>query len=164
MAIYPHLSDVPCDVWLRLFGSAEQRIDVLSENGDSVIGDLDVQEVLAGKGRAGITVRICLVDSEWADSAGRQHAGGVSAEASHGPVMTEALSGSGVCMEVRRQSGPLYAAVYRADDELLVSQRAYGVLPGQAPVLHLRGDAHGPLAAAYVESFERLWASQKHMR
>jgi transcriptional regulator with XRE-family HTH domain len=158
-AVYPHLGAVPRDMWLRLFRSAGQRIDILTESGDSVIEDPGVQELLARKGRAGIAVRICLVDSGVTGGNDRD-AARVQASASCRPILAEALSGSGSCVEVRRRSGPLYAAIYRADDELLVSQRAYGILPAQALVLHLLGHADGSLAATYANSFERLWAGQ----
>ena len=157
-AVYPHPGAVPLDVWLGLFRSAGQRIDILTEGGDSVLEDPGVQEVLAGKGRAGIAVRICLVDPGPAREGGQDTARVTSA--SRRPILTEALSESGSRVEVRRRSGPLYAAIYRADDELLVSQRAYGISPAQGPVLHLRGDAGGALATAYIESFDRLWAGQ----
>ena len=156
--VYPHLGAVPLDVWLCLFRSAGQRIDILTESGDSVIEDPGVQDVLAGKGRAGITVRICLVDPGLTGEGGQNTAR--MASASRRPILAEALSGTGRCVEVRRRRGPLYAAIYRADDELLVSQRAYGILPAQAPVLHLRGGADGALATAYIESFDGLWAGQ----
>ena len=156
-AVYPHLGAVPLDVWLRLFRSARQRIDTLTEGGDSVIDDPGAQEVLARKGRAGIAVRICLIDPGVTGDGGQDTAG-VQARANRRPIVAEALSGSDSCVEARRRSGPLYAAIYRADDELLVSQRAYGILPAQAPVLHLRGGAGGALATAYIQSFDRLWA------
>ena len=159
-AVYPHLGAVPLDVWLRLFRSAGQRIDILTESGDSVIEDPGVQDVLAGKGRAGIAVRICLVESGLAGE-GSQDAARVEASGSFRLFVAVALSGIGSCVEVRRRRGPLYAAIYRADNELFVSQRAYGILPAQVPVLHLRSDADASLAAAYADSFERLWGAQK---
>ena len=158
--LYPQLGAVPRGVWLRLFGSAEHRIDILTDSEDSVIEAPGVQEVLAAKGRAGIAVRICLIDPGPVSEPG-QDSGRGRASASRKPVLAEALSGMGACVAIRRRTGPLYAAVYRADDELLVSQGAYGIPSAQAPVLHLRGHADGSLAAAYVESFERLWADQK---
>jgi transcriptional regulator with XRE-family HTH domain len=158
-AVYPHLGAVPLDVWLRLFRSAGKRIDILTEGGDGVIEDAGVQEVLARKGRAEVAVRICLIDSG-VTGEGCQGTARVPASASRRPIVAEALSGSGRCVEVRRRSGPLYAAIYRADDELLVSPRAYGILPAQAPVLHLLGSAGGAVATAYIESFDRLWAGQ----
>lgn len=62
------------------------------------------------------------------------------------------------CAEIRLRSGVLYAAVYRADDEILSRQRSYGISDLQTPVLHLRAGADDALPAVYREAFERIWA------
>jgi hypothetical protein len=52
----------------------------------------------------------------------------------------------------------LYNLIYRADDQLFVVQRAYGVGIAQAPMLHLEQTNGGDMFATYVESFKRAWA------
>lgn len=161
-SIYPHVGAVPREVWLRLFGSAERKIDILAGSGDGVLRDPEVRDVLAGKAQAGIAVRICLVGPGLANGARCEETGQAHAGASDGALaLAEALSGCGSPAEIRLRNGPLYTAIYRADEELLVSQRVYGVPDRQTPILRVRGVAEGSLAAAYLASFERLWASQQ---
>jgi hypothetical protein len=60
-------------------------------------------------------------------------------------------------VEIRLHQGVAYSFIYRADDQLLAVQRAYGVSAGQAPVLHLKRTPGGDMFTTYVESFERTW-------
>jgi hypothetical protein len=60
-------------------------------------------------------------------------------------------------VEIRLHRDVLYNSIYRADDELLVGQHAYGIPAGRAPVLHLRRTEDGDMVAAYLESFEGVW-------
>jgi len=60
--------------------------------------------------------------------------------------------------EIRIHRGALYNAIYRADGNLVVVQRAYGVPVTDGPVLHLQQSAGADMFAAYVDSFERTWA------
>jgi len=49
--------------------------------------------------------------------------------------------------------------IYSADDQLLVNQHTYGIPAAQAPVFCLRNTGSGDMAALYLDSFERVWAS-----
>jgi hypothetical protein len=60
-------------------------------------------------------------------------------------------------IEIRLHRTTLYNSIYRADDQLLVNQHAYGVHASHAPVFCLNGAEHGDMAAAYVASFKRVW-------
>jgi hypothetical protein len=59
---------------------------------------------------------------------------------------------------IRVHRGVLYQSIYRGDGQLLVAQHAYGVPSGRAPVLHLQCTDDGDMAAAYLDSFEQVWA------
>jgi hypothetical protein len=61
-------------------------------------------------------------------------------------------------IEIRLHRTVLYNSVYRADDQLMVNQHTYGVPAAQAPVFCLR-NAGSEMAALYLDSFERVWAS-----
>jgi len=52
----------------------------------------------------------------------------------------------------------LYNSIYRADDQLLVNQHAYGIPAGLAPVFYLSATGGREMGALYVDSFERVWA------
>ena len=59
---------------------------------------------------------------------------------------------------IRLHRTVLYNSIYRADDEMLVNQHAYGVPAADAPVSHLRRAADGEMFEAYIDSFERIWS------
>ena len=65
--------------------------------------------------------------------------------------------GENACVEIRLHRAVLYNSIYRADDQLLVSQHAYGIPDERAPVLYLRPADDGDLVATYLDAFERIW-------
>ena len=62
-------------------------------------------------------------------------------------------------IEIRLHRTVLYNSIYRADEQLLVNQHTYGIPAAQAPVFCLSSTDDGEMAALYLESFERVWAS-----
>jgi hypothetical protein len=60
--------------------------------------------------------------------------------------------------EARVHRAVLYNSIYRADDQLLVCQHAYGFADERAPVLYLQSADDGDLVATYVDTFERICA------
>jgi transcriptional regulator with XRE-family HTH domain len=164
LAVYPHRDTVPQDVWLRLFGSARHEIGILDDTGMPLCRDQQVMEVLAERLGRGVSVRICVYDSE---------ASGVP-QCAVQPESSDALSTSvrealavyaplrekGQA-EIRFHLGIAYSSMCFADDQLLVSQQVYGVAAGQAPVLHLRLTEGGDMAAAYRDAFERVWVAAR---
>jgi len=61
-------------------------------------------------------------------------------------------------VELRLQRRLVYSSIYRGDDQLLVSQHAYGIAVDQAPVLYVQRTEGGDLADAYLGAFEQAWA------
>ena len=61
-------------------------------------------------------------------------------------------------IEIRLHRTTLYNSIYRADDQLLVNQHAYGVPAAHAPVFHLHGK-HGGMTVSYIESFHLVWSA-----
>ena len=56
----------------------------------------------------------------------------------------------------------MYQSIYRADGQLLVAQHAYGIPATHAPILRLRTpDESSEMITAYLESFERIWATAR---
>ena len=55
----------------------------------------------------------------------------------------------------------MYSSIYYADEQLLVSQHAYSIPAGQAPVLHLRRAEGGDMAVAYLDAFEHAWSDAR---
>ncbi len=146
-AVYPHLDAVPEDVWLRLFGSAERDIGILTETADPFISYPRVLEVLAQKAEFGIRVRICLPDSDSALDAGARRV-----LVDFAPLREKGH------VEVRVYTAIVYNAIYVADNEVLVGQRAHGVGAGRGPVLHLNGsEGEDDMVSVYLISFADVW-------
>jgi transcriptional regulator with XRE-family HTH domain len=146
VAVYPHLAAVPSRTWLQLFGSAQYEIGLLDHHELPFISDHDVVDALTQRADAGVGVRICLGGSDSSDADERRALARYAPLRDYGEV------------SIRLHRGVLYNLIYRADDQLFVVQRAYGIGITAAPVLHLERTDGGDMFATYAESFERAWA------
>jgi hypothetical protein len=116
--------------------------------------------VLAGQGRDGVRVRICLRDPDRPVIAERGTGEGADDAAAAGIREALALFGQlrdSPSVQIRLHRAVLYNFIYRADDQLLVSQHAYGIPDERAPVLYLRSAADGDLVTTYADAFDRIW-------
>jgi transcriptional regulator with XRE-family HTH domain len=164
VAIYPHRDTLPQDIWLRVLGSAQHDIGMLDHAGISPIADQPIVATLTERAESGVSVRICLCDR---DAPGDpQHT--IGPENSNAPAtkMGDLLAAYAPLYEngqvqVRRYPGIMYSSIYYADGQLLVSQHAYGIPAGQAPVLHLRRAEDGDMINAYRETFEHAWSDAR---
>jgi hypothetical protein len=64
-------------------------------------------------------------------------------------------------IEIRLHETILYNSIFRADDQLLVNQHAYGVPAAHSPVFLYRMDEGTDISTAYLRSFETVWESAK---
>jgi hypothetical protein len=158
--VYPHRWSVPRDVWTRFFASAEHEIGILAYSALFLAEDAGILRILADKGRVGVSVRIALGDPD------SPHVAERGAEEGIGDAMPAKVRNALTLyhplrevpnIEIRLHRTTLYNSIYRADDQLLVNQHAYGVHASHAPVFCLNGAEHGDMAAAYVASFKRVW-------
>jgi transcriptional regulator with XRE-family HTH domain len=159
-AIYPNRQAVPRDAWLSLFRSAEREIDVLTCTGLFLISEPGVLSALADRARDGVGVRICLRDPDGPVAA--EPGAGEGAGDAGAAGIREALALFGqlrqsTSAEIRLHRAILYNSIYRADDQLLVSQHAYGITDERAPVLYLQSAVDGDLFATYLDVFDRIW-------
>jgi transcriptional regulator with XRE-family HTH domain len=164
VAVYPHRSEVPRDAWGRLFSEAEAEIGVLVYAGLFLAEDSGVQRTFAQKARAGVRIRILLGDPGSPEVAERGEDEGVgeamAAKIRNALVMYRPLRTiEGV--EIRFHRTVLYNSIYRSDDQLLVNTHLYGLPAAHAPVWHFRKVAGGEVAAAYLDSFERVWETAR---
>jgi transcriptional regulator with XRE-family HTH domain len=156
-AIYPHLGAIPRETWLRLFRSAEREISLLDGRQLLLANDREVRRVIAARAMAGARVRICLPDRGVADAAGLGASTRV-ADVRSALDLDAPLRDLGE-VEIRFYQGALYNFIYRADEQMLVAQRVYGIPAEQAPVIHLERTESGGMMTTYLEGFERTWAS-----
>jgi len=159
LAIYPHRSDVPREVWKQLFSSSKREIGVLVYSGLALAEDVGLQNILAAKARSGVRVRILLGDPDCPEVAERGTDDiDMGARIRNVLVLVRELrSVDGT--EFRLHRTVLYNSIYRGDDELLVNTHIYGMPASRAPVWRLRRIAGGEIAVTYLESFERVWES-----
>ena len=164
LAIYPHRDTVPRDVWLRVLGSAQREIGILDDASLPLAADRHIVAVLAERAQSEVRLRICLGDpgalavvqgvvgseSDDAPAASRR-----DALAAYAPLRKKGQA------QIRLHPGIVYSSIYYADDEFLISQHAYGIAAGQAPVLHLRRAEGGDMVAAYLDAFEQAWADAR---
>jgi transcriptional regulator with XRE-family HTH domain len=149
-AIYPHRDSIPKEAWQGFFSSAEHEIGILSDNGLFLAEDPAVLGTLHRRAVAGVGVQICLRDP------GSPGVGDAVVRIRSALALYERLRESGE-VEIRLHAVTLNNSIYRADDELLVVQHAYGLPDGRAPVLHLRRTTTGDMVTTYLESFHYIW-------
>ena len=164
VAVYPHRDTMPQDIWLRMLGSAQHEIGILDDTGLSPAGTQPIVAALAERADSGVSVRICLCDSDAPGVPQRT----VRPENSNAPPtnMGDMLAVYAPLHErgqvqIRQHRGIMYSSIYHADEQLLVSQHAYGIPAGQAPVLHLRRAEGGDMVAAYLDAFEHAWSDAR---
>jgi hypothetical protein len=162
LATYPHRSAVPRQTWQRLFESAEREIGILVYAGLFLSEDVGILRTLTSKARANVAVRILLGDPDSPQIRARGEDEGIgdaiSAKIRNALTFYRPLSTiEGV--EIRLHQTPLYASVYRADDDLLINPHIYGIPAAQSPVLHVRMVEDGDMASTYLGSFEHVWTN-----
>jgi hypothetical protein len=152
LAVYLHRSSITRETWRNLFASAKQEIDILDYNSLFLTNDHDILRILAEKARGGVRVRIVLGDPD----AIEVNDGALAIELHEALTMYRTLR-QVASIEIRIHRMTLYNSIYRADDELLCSQHAYGIPASRSPVLHLQHRSNDDLARAYLDSFNQIW-------
>src|SRR5205814_628699 len=146
VAVYPHRSEVPRDLWGRLFAEAENEIGILAYGGLFLSEDSGIQRTLMQKARDGVRIRILLGDPESPAVAERGEDEGVG-EAMRAKILNALVLYKPLraieSAEFRFHSTILYNSIYRGDDELLVNTHIYGITAAVAPVWHFRRVAGG---------------------
>ncbi len=160
VAVYPHRSEVPRDVWGHLFSAAEREIGVLVYSGLFLSEDAGIQKMFKEKAKAGVRVRILLgdPDSQVVTDRGEDEGVGdaMAAKIRNALALYRPLRAAGG-VEFRFHRTVLYNSIYRADDQMLVNTHLFGVTAAHAPVWQLRKLPGGELAGLYIDSFERVW-------
>ena len=163
-AVYPHLSAIPHQVWTQFFASAEREIGILACSASFLAQERGIVCLLVDKARSGVGVRIALRDpesshtAEWGEGEGIDDA--VPAVIRNALALFRPLN-EVENVEIRLHQTVLYSSIYRADDQLLVNQHAYGIPAAQAPVFCLRNGPRGEMTALYFDSFERVWTGAR---
>jgi hypothetical protein len=159
VAVYPHRWAVPRDAWRQLFDDARHQIGILAYSSLFLAEDSGLLEILAARAKAGAQVQIALGDPDCPRVAERGTQEGIddamAAKIRNALTLYRPLLDSGRA-QIRLHRTVLYNSIYRADDDMLVNQHAYGI-PAHAPVFHLHRSPETDMFGSYLASFERIW-------
>jgi transcriptional regulator with XRE-family HTH domain len=158
--VYPHRWAIPREVWTRFFSSAEHDIGILAYSALFLAEDEGILRILTAKARDGVLVRIALGDPDSRQVADRGDEEGIGeampAKIRNALALYKPLAEADN-IEIRLHQTVLYNSIYRADDQLLVNQHAYGTPAAHSPVFALNRVEEGDMTDAYLRSFERIW-------
>jgi len=160
VAVYLHRWAVPREVWHQLFSEARHEISILAYSSLFLAEDSGLLDVITARAKRSVAVRIVLGDPDClrvAERGAQEHIDdALAAKIRNALALYRPLGQAGLA-EIRLHRTVLYNSIYRADDDMLVNQHAYGVPAAHAPVLHLRAHAGSDISQAYLGSFERVW-------
>ena len=155
-AVYPSRQAMPRHAWPALFRSARHEIAILARSALFLAREPGVLDVLGQRARAGVRVRICLQNPDPSLVAeGKNEI--KAAKIEEALALFSGLRENGA--ETRLHRTVLYSSIYRADNQLLVTQHVYGIPAERQPVLYLRAEAGGDMTTAYIDVIERIWTS-----
>jgi hypothetical protein len=164
VAVYAHRWAVPREVWYRLFSEARHEISILAYSSLFLAEDSGLLDILTARAEAGVTVRIALGDPDCPRVAERGTQEGIeeamAAKIRNALALYRRLRDSGLA-EIRLHRTVLYNSIYRADDDLLVNQHAYGIPATNSPVLHLQCGLGSEVFRNYAASFGRVWSGAR---
>ncbi len=121
-------------------------------------------QILKDKCANGLRVRIALADPESAEVMARDKLEGLSGTLP-GRILSTVrhfeplFSNTGV--EIRYHSVPLYNALYRFDDQMLVTPYLYKLHGYQHPLLHLKRLGPAGIFESYAQQFEAIWTESR---
>jgi hypothetical protein len=160
--LFPHRSDAPSELWMRLLRDATEHVDLLvyaglflPEQNPRLITELTER---AG---AGAKVRLLFGDPDAAQIAERGREEGIGDAIAHKirNVLVHYRPLSEVAgVDVRLHGTNLYSSIYRFDSNMLVTLHVYGLPAAHAPLLHLRQLSEGDLFRTYSEAYDRVWS------
>lgn len=159
VAVYPHRDQIPGHAWLRFFGTASREIAILACSGMFLADVPGMLDVLQRRAEAGVKVRLCLRDPQ----AACHDPGGADDDSPQAAQIRVALALYGPLgrrgnVQIRLHCAEMYNKICIADDQLLVTQSAYGIAAGRQAVLQLRRADESDLVGTYLDAFDRVFA------
>ncbi|MFG1626222.1 XRE family transcriptional regulator [Kribbella sp. NPDC049227] len=159
--VYPRRSAISQTSWLSFFGAAESEIGILAYSALFLAEDARIVRLLSEKCEAGVQIKIALgcPDGENIAQRGAEEEIGESMGAkirNSLALLSSLVQRDGV--ELKLHDTVLYNSMYRADDQLLVNQHAYGVPAASSPVYHYRHSGDSEMLRSYFASFDAIWA------
>jgi len=165
VAAFAHCADAPSQLWTGMLERVRTNVDLL---GYAMLFFPEqhpgLTNMFKDKCAAGLRVRIALADPDGPEVTARDGLevlggtlpGRILSTVRHlEPLFTT----SGV--EIRYHSVPLYNALYRFDDQMLVTPYLYKLHGYQHPLLHLRRLGPAGIFESYAQQFEAIWTDAR---
>jgi transcriptional regulator with XRE-family HTH domain len=164
---YAHRADIPNSVWNDLLDRACRQIDII---GYSFLflpeQTVNLAKIVTHKCSDGCKVRIAIADPDSEHTQERDRL-----ECLNGTLPSRVRTSINhlqpileiPAVQVRYHETHLYSAIYRFDDEMVVTPylaKAHGF---EHPALHLRRLSPYGIFATYADHFESLWSTTKDM-
>jgi hypothetical protein len=163
LAIYPHRSVTPPELWMDTFRQAETHLDVLVYAGFWLSEDPTFHRLLRSKAEQGTNIRILLGDPASDEVSRRSLDEGIGDSTIPGKIRNAIVNYRKLIgvpgIEFRLHRTILYNSIYRADDHMLVTPHVLGVGAYLAPTIHLCRLPGADLFSMYLDSFNAVWSS-----
>ena len=165
VAAYAHRVDVPRTKWSELLATSRRHIDIL---GYAFLflpeQHIDLAKVIETNCAGGCRVRIAVADPDGEHVSERdalEHLDGTLPARIHMTLShlkpLESLPG----VEIRYHDVHLYNAIYRFDDEMIVTPYLYRAHGFQHPALHVRRLGPYGLFANFLDQFDLIWEESR---
>jgi hypothetical protein len=165
VAAYAHRADIPSNVWNELLARAHRQIDII---GYSFLflpeQTVNLAKVIADKCLNGCKVRLAVANPDCRHTRERDKLEGLNGTlpARIRTTLTHLQSVRAIpSVQVYYHESHLYSAIYRFDDEMLVTPYLVKAHGFEHPALHLRRLSPYGIFATYADSFESLWSTTK---
>jgi Domain of unknown function (DUF5919) len=162
---YAHRADVPTNVWNDLLDRACRQIDII---GYSFLflpeQTVNLPKVITDKCSNGCKIRIAVANPDSRHTRERDRLEGLNGTLP-GRIRTTVVHLQPIfevpSCQIRYHETHLYSAIYRFDDEMLVTPYLVKAHGFEHPTLHLRRLAPYGIFATYADQFESLWSTTK---
>jgi transcriptional regulator with XRE-family HTH domain len=161
VAAYAHRADAPSQLWSAMLDRVRTNVDLL---GYAMLFFPEqhpgLAQILSEKCASGLRVRVALADPDGAEVKARDALEGlggtlparIRSTMSHlGPLL------SNIGVEICYHDIPLYNALYRFDDQMLITPYLYKLHGYQHPLLHVKRLGPAGLFECYAQQFEAIW-------
>ena len=165
VAAYAHRADAPSQLWSAMLDRVRTKVDLL---GYAMLFFPEqhprLAEIIAGKCASGLRVRIALADPDSAEVKARdilEELGGTLPGRIRSTMAHLEPLFSSIGVEIRYHSVPLYNALYRFDDQMLITPYLYKLHGYQHPLLHIKRLGPAGLFESYAQQFEAIWTESR---
>jgi transcriptional regulator with XRE-family HTH domain len=161
MGAYAHRANVPLQLWQTLLTGARNKIDLV---GCALLffpeQHPNLTQLIREKGHAGCMTRLAVADPDGAHTSERDEMeglGGTLPDRIRTTLKHFVEVDGAPGFEARLHDVHLYAAMYRFDDDLIVTPYLVGAHGYQHPALHLRRLGPSGLFEQYAGQIDYVW-------